>query len=80
MISNLVVGNAIEWWDKYGVVPTTPISIWRKYRNHWLRAQGICGIIKAGKKSRSIPDWWEDGTEFWFDDDIDEQIFFDKWS
>jgi hypothetical protein len=30
MISNLVVGNAIEWWDKYGVVPATPISIWRK--------------------------------------------------
>jgi len=80
MISNTVVGNAIEWWDKNSGVPTTPVSTWRAERNHWLRGQGVCGIIKEGKKSRSIPPWWGDGTEFWFDDDIDEQIFIDKWS
>lgn len=80
MISTDIVGNAIDWWDRYSGVPATPVKNWRESRNHWLRAQGVCGIIKNGKTSRSIPNWWEQATMFWFADEIDEQIFIDKWS
>ena len=79
MISNIIVGNALNWWSPNSGVEDSPVAIWRKARNEWLRAQGIRGIIKDGKRSRSIPPWWADGTQFWFDDEIDEQIFTDKW-
>ena len=76
-VSNVIVGNAIEWWVDTN--PDYPIFEWRKERNKWLRAQGIAGVMKDGKKSKTIPNWWGDGTEFWFTDEIDEQIFVDKW-
>lgn len=77
MVSNIIVANALTWWCNTN--PDYPIKEWREVRNKWLRAQGVCGIIKGGKKSKSIPPWWGDGTQFWFDDGIDEQIFIDKW-
>ena len=80
MISNMVVANALEWWEPNSGIVGASVPEWRKARNHWLRAQGVSGIIKDGKRSKSIPSWWTDGTEFWFADSIDEQIFLNRWS
>ena len=82
MISNMVVANALEWWEVNSGIIAAGVGAdeWRKFRNHWLRAQGISGIIKNGKQSKSIPPWWADGTEFWFADSIDEQLFLHRWS
>jgi hypothetical protein len=78
-VSNVIVGNAIEWFEPNSGVVDAPVAEWRTARNKWLRAQGMGGVMKDGKQSRTIPKWWGDGTEFWFADEIDEQIFVDKW-
>jgi len=48
---------------------------WRDSRNQWMREQGIGGIIKDGKRSKSIPPWWGSISEFWFIDDESEKEF-----
>jgi hypothetical protein len=77
-VSNVIVGNAIAWWEPNSGTVARRVEH-RATRNKWLRAQGIGGVVKDGKQSKTIPDWWGDGTEFWFADEIDEQIFLDRW-
>lgn len=48
---------------------------WRKERNAWMRSQGIGGIVKDGKRSKSIPNWWPSTSEFWFTDEEKEAEF-----
>lgn len=79
MISNTIIGNALEHWlnnDGKGC-NALPAKEWRKCRNDWLRSQGIGGIIKNNKQSKSIPDWWEMGTQFWFLTEDQEKSFID---
>lgn len=79
-VSATIVGNAIEWFDRNSGLSDPPVKVWRDARNKWLRAQGMSGIMKDGKHSKSIPPWWGSDSEFWFADDIDEQIFVDMWT
>ena len=78
-VSAITVGNALWWFEPNSGLDNPPVKLWRTARNKWLRAQGMGGIIKNGKQSKSFPSWWGSDSEFWFADSIDEQVFADKW-
>lgn len=53
---------------------------WRAHRNRRLREVGVGGVIKNGKRSRSIPPWWTPDTEVWFDTEAAEAEFTNRLS
>lgn len=77
MISNTIIGNALEHWlaNEGKGCDTLRAKEWRKERDAWLRSQGVGGIIKNNKQSKSIPDWWGSGTQFWFLSEDQEKSF-----
>lgn len=79
MISNITLGNGLEHWLKTAN-PDYPIKEWRRARNSWMREQGIGGVMMGEKKSKSIPEWWGDGTMFWFLTEDQEKSFTDAFS
>ena len=74
-----LIGNALKWFEENSGVPSTPVSNWRKARNEWLNKEGVGGIIKLDKKSKTFPDWWGSNSEFWFKCPIKEKEFKQKW-
>lgn len=78
-VSTGFIANALEWFTKNTNTPSTPVSEWRKARNEFLKSEGVGGVVKNGKNSKSFPPWWGITTQFWFADPIKEKDFVDKW-
>jgi len=78
MVTTYSVGIALQWWHD-NAAPDGLTAVRRKARNVWMRQQGISGVVRGGRQYKSIPDWWEMGTTFWFADPKQEAEFVAKW-
>lgn len=78
MVNAHQIANALAWFDT-NRNPPTDLMRWRKARNEFLRNQGVGGIIKEGKKSKLLPEWWSSASNFWFTNSSDEVNFVLKW-
>jgi hypothetical protein len=79
MVDNNIIGNSLSFL--YSTIGRNiKAKEWCDLRNQFLREQGIGGVIKGTKKSKSIPSWWPEGTEFWFAEPELEILFILKWS
>lgn len=79
MVDATIIGNALSWFEK-NQSPPTDAKGWRRARNEWLRLQGVGGVVKNGKNSKSIPEWWGSCTSFWFTEEKDEKEFIKRFS
>lgn len=77
MITTDGIGNAIRHFveavDHSADKQST--KHWTAVRNNYLRSLGVGGIVKDGKKSKTLPGWWDSGTEFWFETLEQESVF-----
>lgn len=78
-VSTDIVGNAINWLDANRSNSSMLAADWRKVRNQFLKDEGVGGVVKNGKNSKSFPPWWGMDTEFWFESPEKEKDFVDKW-